>query len=425
MNPMRVTAISLTLLFGYLIFSRKDFQSCVIEITTKYWIIFYGGVANVLVGMMVLPVMGGELPTLSSALFDIMVYAAFALGAAYLYWKNGRKVLHRFILIICSASAILLPIGTIERMQQMVLWRSLIPPGFGGEDAALIQSIMAGAFRDGNYRVQSVFSNPLLFAEYLAVTSPILLSAMLWTKNNTLRFILFPLYIYGLYAALVFPSARLSFVALVAGHCAIGSLGLLYWKRHSNSRNLLADAGLLAIPAAVSILSVLLLFSRRFQIFVFGGREHAGSNEARSTQWEAAFRSLPQSPVFGFGYGEAVDLAGTVGQKQTLTIDSWYINVMLESGVIGTSLYAAAFFAATYRACQLSVLIKGRDAALMMALTAMMVAKMTINGVLSLTHNHVLLFFAYGIVIGASLRYQEQLKAFKWLPGRNDKPVHV
>lgn len=425
MNPMRITAISLTLLIGYLIFSRKDFQADVVEISTRYWLIVFGGTANVLVGAMILPIMGGEIARLSSALFDIMVYAAVVLGASYLYWKNGRKVMLRFALIICIATAVLLPIGAIERIQQMVLWRPLIPAGFGGDDAALIQSILSSKFRDGVYRVQAVFSNPLLFAEYLAVTSPILLAVMVWTKSATARAVLIPIYIYSIYAALVFPSARLAFVALVAGHCALGSIALLYWKRHSRGNNHIADAGLLAIPGTIAILTLALIFVRRFQLIIFGGTEHAGSNQARANQWSQAFETFPRSPVFGFGYGEASGLAGTIGANQTLTLDAWYINVMLDSGVIGTSLYAAAFLAATYRACQLSVLMKGRDAALMMALTGMMVAKMTINGVLSLTHNHVLLFFAYGIVIGASLRYQEQLKAFRWFPSPDHKTVTV
>jgi O-antigen ligase len=174
------------------------------------------------------------------------------------------------------------------------------------------------------------------------------------------------------------------------------------------------------------VLSSLLLFSRRVQIMVFGGGEHASSNESRATQWDNAFNAFPQSPVFGFGYSQATRVAGVPGRLgESTVLDSWYINVLMDSGVLGAALYLSAFVAATYRAFQLSVLMKGRDAALMMALASMMIAKMTINSVLSLTHNQVLLFFAYGIVIGASLRYQDQLKDFRWFPGRDEKAATI
>lgn len=425
MNPMRITAITLTLLIGYLISSRQDFQSDVTLIVSRYWLIFFGGVANVLIGALVLPLMGGQIAILPSALFDVMIYVAFVLGGAYLYWKVGRKVLYRFVLIICISALVLLPIGTLERIQQMVLWRPLLPAGLGGEDAALVQMIVESKFRDGTYRVQAVFSNPLLFAEYLAISSPVLFCAALWTRSTYLKFILLAVYLYSMYAALVFPSARLSFVALVAGLCTLGSLGLLYWKRHARSNNILADAGLLAIPAMAVVLGVLLVFVRRFQLLIIGGPEHAGSNATRGEQWAAGIDALLRSPIFGHGYSTASGLAGTLMSSGEMSLDSWYINVFVDSGLAGAFLYTAAFVAATYRAFQLSVLMKGRDAALMMALASMMIAKMTINSVLSLTHNQVLLFFAYGIVIGASLRYQDQLKDFRWFPGRDEKAATI
>lgn len=426
MNPMRITAITLTLLIGYLISSRPDFQSDVSLIVTRYWLIFFGGIANVLVGALVLPLMGGSVAILPSALFDVMIYVAFVLGGAYLYWKVGRKALYRFTLIMVVAAVVLLAIGTLERGLQMLPWRPLIPGGFGGADAFLISEILSSKFRNGLYRVQAIFSHPLLFAEYLAITTPILIAVFFWTKSNALKMLMLPIYIYAVYAALVFPSARLSLVALVAAHCTMVSLLLLYTRRHTGQRNILASVGLLSIPGLAVVLSVLLLFSRRAQIMIFGGPEHAGSNESRGTQWENAFSAFPQSPVFGFGYSQATRVAGVPGRMgESTVLDSWYINILMDSGAIGAALYVSAFVAATYRAFQLSVLMKGRDAALMMALASMMIAKMTINSVLSLTHNQVLLFFAYGIVIGASLRYQDQLKDFRWFPGRDQKVATI
>jgi hypothetical protein len=426
MSPMRITAITLTLLIGYLISSRQDFQSDVTLIVSRYWLIFFGGVANVLIGALVLPLMGGQIAILPSALFDVMIYIAFVLGGAYLYWKVGRKALYHFTLIMGVAVVVLLAIGTVERVLEMVPWRPLIPAGYGGDDAFLISELVSSKYRNGAYRVQSVFSNPLLFAEYLALVAPILLGAFFWTKSNNLKIALIPVFIYTVYAALVFPNARLSLVALVAGICSMISLYLLHKRRHSGSRDLFASVGLLSIPAIAVVLSSLLLFSRRVQIMVFGGGEHASSNESRATQWDNAFNAFPQSPVFGFGYSQATRVAGVPGRLgESTVLDSWYINVLMDSGVLGAALYLSAFVAATYRAFQLSVLMKGRDAALMMALASMMIAKMTINSVLSLTHNQVLLFFAYGIVIGASLRYQDQLKDFRWFPGRDEKAATI
>jgi hypothetical protein len=417
-GPMRMFMLPLGAMIAFFLINHRQFQN---DVGTAFKDSRFILVACIV--FLIHPVLMASFSSLGpayipSATFDFVLTATVFIVSAY-FVANNINVLHFIMISMLFIMPLQVVIGFFELQQQKVLWRDLIPPGFGGDDAGLIQAILEGSRRAwiGTHRVQSTFSNPLLYGEFLALFLPFVMAFFFWTKNATLKVYAACLYVAIIIAAVNWPQARLAFVGVVGAHVAFGGLAVLRYRKTAAKRSITATVGLGAIPAIGVVLALLMQFSPRFNTMVWGGEAQAGSTEVRERQWAMAIDAFWGSPIFGYGPGEAVVRAGTKNAFGG-TVDSYFINVIIEWGALGVITLGGAMALATYRAAMLSQIVPGRDFYLFAAMTAALVIMWPIRSVLSLDLNNVMMFAYMGMVAAYCHKYRKEIKSFSWFDNK-------
>ena len=99
---------------------------------------------------------------------------------------------------------------------------------------------------------------------------------------------------------------------------------------------------MLAYPAAVVALALVVQFWHRAHVMVLGGGQHQASSDARDTQWAMGWPKLLSHP-FGYGVGRGGDALGFYNLAGEITVDSHYLSIMLDSGLLALPLFLACF----------------------------------------------------------------------------------
>jgi len=261
-----------------------------------------------------------------------------------------------------------------------------------------VQRILQGSFRlTGQYRVQTTATTPLSFAEIMVLAVPFLLFLMdkypkFWVISACL--IVEGLIFYGLIQA----DARLGFVGLLVGHV----LYLLYfsvsrWKHNPDS--ILGAALVASFPVAMILVTLAVLFVGRIRVRVLGGGQHQWSNEARIDQMNGAFDKIWGSPVFGFGAGNGGPKIGFTNGEGVVTIDSYYLMILMDYGFLGFLVYYGMFVYAIVVCGKISIQSPSANTRRLAAVIAIFAAEFfVIKSVLAQEANHPLAFVMLGAV---------------------------
>jgi O-antigen ligase len=146
----------------------------------------------------------------------------------------------------------------------------------------------------------------------------------------------------------------------------------------------------------------------RLHNLVWGDGSQDSSNQARIDQWILGVPKLLHHP-YGYGIGMSADVLG-YKSFGTLTIDSYYLAILLEEGIVGFILYYGMILATIYYCT--STLWKRRSlvgetgllAPIAIALSAFFVEK----SVFSEQDNHPLVFMMMGMA--AALAYRTRME---------------
>jgi O-antigen ligase len=95
-----------------------------------------------------------------------------------------------------------------------------------------------------------------------------------------------------------------------------------------------------------------------------------------------------------------------------VTVDSYYINLLLDTGILGFVAYLAFFLGSSWLGARQVVRAPGeRELRLLMPLSVTMVAFVIIKGVLSQDANHPVMFFMVGAIAALIHRSRESERA--------------
>jgi hypothetical protein len=251
--------------------------------------------------------------------------------------------------------------------------------------------VKVGQVREGGQRIASVFEHSIIYGQYLSWATPIMVFAAVKDRSRLIRIaavgclILIPLAVYlsGSRAALA--------TAVVAG-CGLPAMLLL--KRIG----LFSPMGLFGTVAALSIaFAVIGPGAATVKSMITGhNHEEALSTKTRTGMFYRAINASAQSPIMGFGAGRAPYHAGARDANGTLTIDSYYLSALLESGYVGLVLQAMALWIPVFFALKTALGRTGSmlDAALTPALAAVGIGFIT----LSTQSNITLVFISAGLI---------------------------
>jgi hypothetical protein len=243
---------------------------------------------------------------------------------AFVFCRNDRHVA-RLANLICWCTIPLAGIGLVEAVLQQqfpALLRSIMPIDIDPNFAA---TLVFDKSRDGVFRSQSVFFHPIVYGMFMSALLPI----AIWQTFNCSRGYLGLIAIGCCVLGVIFCGSRSAQIALIVS--AFGYFGFFVFKDGNGN---IRWGALLAIPVVV----ILVFFAFDYIRELATGRTEGevGSSLMRTLMWERGSAPLDERPLFGYGDGSDLQLAGIYSNRtHTWTIDDYYLSVLLNFGYIG------------------------------------------------------------------------------------------
>lgn len=325
-------------------------------------------------------------------------------AAVWVFSRDGAAMRLAYLIWFFAVFAAL--IGLQEWRLQAIPWAGSIP-SFLAIDDPVVQNILSAKSRatTGIYRVQSKFTTPLGFAEYLAFSTPFVLYFLTFGKNWLIRFAALgtlPL----LWISIFRTDSRLGFVGFFMSFLLFMILwALRRWRQRKDS--IFGPAITIAYPVILSTFLVATFFVGRLRALVWGTKAQSFSSMAREEQVDMGLPMIFSQP-WGRGIGRAAEELGYRNLAGGLTIDTYYLAIGLEFGVIGFLVYFGIFLTALLYG--MKYLLDAKDGAetllipVMIALSIFVVVK----SVFAQQENHPLVFIFLGVLFALCYRVRMQ-----------------
>lgn len=327
-------------------------------------------------------------------------WTAIFFVSCYLFRREGFAELWAKLLLFMALA--LCPIAIWESRLGHVPWAGHIPSFLKIEDEAVLRTL-AGAARaaTGIHRVTTIQSTPLGLAEFLGLTAPFAIHFMLNRYKLLLRLVsglYIPLSLY----CIILTDSRLGIVAFFVSVLVYLLIwALLGWRQKKGS--IIAPAIVLAYPVIFCAAITATFFVGRLRKAIWGGGAQQPSTEARKEQWEMAIPKIIHNP-FGHGVSRAAHTLGFYSDD-ILTIDSYFLSVLLDYGVLGFIIYYFIFGRAAWvGARSLLSAPEERELKLLLPMAVSLVAFIAIKSVFSQEDNHPLVFMMVAAILALSRR---------------------
>lgn len=318
----------------------------------------------------------------------------------YVFSKPGRS--ERWAILLWIIAVLVCLIGAYELTMELPPWANSIPSFLQIEDES-VRRILSGAAREGQYRVQSTFTTPLGLAEFVALVLPFTLHFITGPYDFRLRTaaaVSVPFFLFTVWTT----DSRLGLVGFFTSFLIYLLMwALIDWRRHKG--NLIAPTIVFAYPVIVAAAFASTIFVGRIREKVWGSGQYAASNEGRAAQFAEGIPMVLRNPI-GHGVGQGAETLGNTNPAGTLTIDTYYLLIGLEYGVIGFLAYYGMFVIATIRAGKLALALPegDREVSLLVPLTVALTNFIIIKSIFSNEDNHPLAFMMLGMVFALASR---------------------
>ena len=356
-------------------------------------------------------------------------WTAMFFAGAYVFLQPGR--IKRWAMVMWALAIFVSLIALWESRIGHVPWVGHIPSFLKINDVA-VERALAGSERAGvgRYRAQAIFGTPLGLAEYLALTLPFVLHFVTRRFSPRIR----------LAAAISIP---ILLVAVILTDAKLGSIGcvlgiLLYifaaayrsWQR--NKQSLIAAFFLYLYPVGLALFVAAIFFSLRLKVMILGGSSHAASTDARIVQYTIGFQKFLERP-FGYGIGQgAVTLGFGKDIGGMITIDTYYLSILLEYGIAGFIVFYGMFAVAIYEAGRRSLFARSEteDKSFLLPIAVSLFVFIVIKSVFSQQDNHPVIFMMLGALMALNASRRQLSAPAKSVAGtksirpRQSRPKH-
>jgi hypothetical protein len=323
--------------------------------------------------------------------------------AAYVFARPGMAT--RFAYLLWVAVVILCLIAALEWRQQMIPWAPYIPSFLKIEDES-VQRILASGSRaaTGLYRVQAKFSTPLGFAEFLALGAPFVLHIAMTARQWWVRLLAWPTFPF-IFWTIINTDSRLGAVGFFMTFLLYMLVwGSLRWYRNRDS--LFGPAITLAYPIIFASFIAATFAIGRLRAMVWGTGAQSFSTQAREDQFAMAIPKLFSQP-WGHGIGQGAEALGYTNLAGELTIDSYYIAIAMEYGVIGFFVFYGMLAMGVFYAGKTMLVARGRDTMMMAPLAIALANFFIIKSVFSQQEGNPLVFAMLGMVAALVWRVRQ------------------
>ena len=279
----------------------------------------------------------------------IITYAWMIVGV---YVFSRRQEIAKLISILWGTALFVGAIGIWQYKIKHVPWAGHIPAFLDVDNPALAQALY-GTIRayTNEYRVNSVFTTSLGLAEYTALVFPFVIHFFLSSTYLAVR--LTALLSLCVMVIVVFlTGARIGVLGCLLSVCLYPAfIGIRRWKQNPSS--LVGPAISFAYPVVFAGVIFSSFFIGRLKTHIWGGGAQAASTLARTEQLRQAIPLILHNP-FGYGIGRGAETLN-FQPFGFLTIDSYYILITLEFGIIGFFVYYGMLSLAAFKAAQMAL----------------------------------------------------------------------
>ena len=341
-------------------------------------------------------------PTLSINKFVVaqLYWTLIFFAAVAVFWRPRRArwlvyLLWAFALYVCA-------IAMWEWHVQGLPWADHIPSFLKVEDEA-VQRILSAKSRaaTGIYRVQAKFTTPLGCAEFLAYAMPFVLHLMATARWWIVRLAAaasVPL----IFHVISLTDSRLGMVGFFASLLLYTlAWAVLRWRDVKGS--LFGPALTLAYPAVLAGFIAATFFVGRLRALIWGTGAQRFSTESREAQVAAGIPKVFSEP-WGHGIGQGAEVLGFRNGAGVLTIDTYYLAVALEFGVVGFVIYYGIFFGGILHGGRAAFRARSRDTLVLIPLTIALINFFIIKSIFSQLENHPLVFALLGATVALIAR---------------------
>ena len=378
-NPVRLVYWTLIAVWLYSMTASKSFRSALFERVKSFKIFFW-----VITAFTLWQIVSG----FASEYWSYSAYFAIkALLPGYVVFLIAVSVyrslaeLERAVIVVVIAAVIASLIGFAEAVHGSNLFLRFFP-----SDPEQLQSlawILVEKSREGVLRVSSTFAHPLALAEYLSMCLPLAAYLMLKGATRTRRW-LGLLAIPVIAAAIYLTHARSALIAVgavtIIYATVAGLSGMQQGRRFAHSL-------LGAFVLVVVVVSGIAAIGSAMELAQGRTVAERGSTQARVIMYQRGMAAIEKQPVLGYGPGVAAYTIGRLPGQSTLTIDSYFLTVVLESGVLGLILYAWLLLYPIYHGAHLAIVERNHFGWLGLSLALALLAFLIEKTVLSLTNN--------------------------------------
>jgi hypothetical protein len=318
--------------------------------------------------------------------------------AAYLFLHPGQ--IRRWATILWGMAIFVAAMSIVEYRVGHVLWLGHIPSFLKVEDES-VQRILGGSMRAGTtrYRSQATFGSPLSLAEFIALSLPFVLhfiTTRFSPRTRIAAIVSIPVLLYGCFLT----DSKLGTVGCLAGAILyMFATAFQNWRR--NKQSLVAAAFTFSYPATVCLVAAAIMFVGRFRRIILGDSSHSASTDARYTQYAMGFERILQWP-FGYGIGMGGDALGFgLNTHGMMTIDTYYLSIVLEYGVLGFIIFYGIFAIAIYEGGRRSLFAppQNEDRSFLLPITVSLMVFIVIKSVFSQQENHPIIFMMLGAMV--------------------------
>ncbi len=242
-----------------------------------------------------------------------------------LLFMGSEKDSDKIIVTIIIALLFINFIGIIEITQQKPMFTDYLIT-----KTDYTSSATEGGFRDGAYRIQSVFSNPLVYAQFLVASIPLYLYVLILNRNFFKYFIYCCILI--TYVLVYYTGSRSGLMIAI-----IFPLILYYIKLYQKQRNSykLHILNYLIFPSLIiyigyNIYQQFDMVENMHYLFMHNMLDSGEiSNLARVRQIKFGIDAILEQPFTGYGMLQAANAVGLSA------IDNYYLSIILDTGIIG------------------------------------------------------------------------------------------
>lgn len=358
-------------------------------------------------GLLTLPLSNEPGTSASKFISAQVAWTAVFVSGCWVLAQRGNAA--RFAYGVWAVTLFVCAIGLVEWRMKEVPWRNHIPAilQVGDESVAQILQGLERAYT-GVYRVQSKFGHSISLAEFLSLATPFIIHIMMTARQIWVRIaagVTLPLVLF----VDLLTDSRSAMVGLLIAVALYGLMwGVIRWRRDRES--VIAAAIVYGAPALALVGGVVIMTIPRIRKIFFGGGQYQSSTDVRSVQYHNGIEKILADP-FGHGVGRGgVELAYYLPDGR-LTIDSYYLAVGLEYGVIGFAAFFSMFLIAFWNGMKTAVANRDRETAWILPAAIALMSFVVIKGVYAREENHPFVFMLLALVAALHWRHQAAMAA--------------